>query len=90
MDLVNTRLQTQAVLRSSTVLAANLTAVAGADLSARPQYAGPIDAAVQIVEQGGPGALMQGAGVRCLHYAPSALIFFFVYEAIKRQVVLGR
>eukprot|EP00962_Isochrysis_galbana_P025736 scaffold7962_cov144-Isochrysis_galbana.AAC.1 len=76
LDLVNTRLQTQRVL-TVPGSAANLTGVA--------------DALVRITsEEGGPGALMRGAGLRMAMYAPSALVFFFVYEGVKRRVLSGR
>ena len=78
MDVVNTRLQTQAIFGSSSLT--NLTAATA--------YVGPIDAAVQIARQGGLHALMQGADVRCVLYAPSAIVFFAVYENIKRHLRL--
>ena len=76
MDLVNTRMQTQAVdisaLREGVNVASN--------------FSGLFDAAVRIVrEEGGPQALMRGAGLRTAMYAPSALVFFFVYGWIKRM-----
>ena len=76
MDLVNTRLQTQAVggLREGTV-ASNFTS--------------PLDAAVRIVrEEGGAPALFRGGGLRVAQYAPSALIFFWVYSWVKRAANL--
>jgi hypothetical protein len=52
---------------------------------------GVADALVRItMEEGGPAALMRGAGLRVAMYAPSALVFFFVYESVKRRVLLGR
>ena len=73
LDLVNTRLQTQAMSASlSTAQATNFTGVA--------------DALVTIWRnEGGPNALMRGAGVRVLQYAPSALVFFSVYSFIQRR-----
>lgn len=75
IDLVNTRLQTQAM------------SAAVAPLSTS-NFTGVGDALVRIMqEEGGPAALMQGAGVRAIHYAPSAVIFFLVYEAVKKQAL---
>ena len=69
-DLVNTRLQTQAVHGSGS----NITGV--------------VDTFTSIVDaEGGPPALMQGAGLRMAQYTPSALVFFFVYDAIKRLLL---
>ena len=66
LDLVNTRLQTQA------------TGYGAAALSG--EYASVGDALVRIMrEEGGAMALLQGAGFRMLQYAPSAVVFFFVY-----------
>eukprot|EP00967_Tisochrysis_lutea_P070591 scaffold93244_cov44-Tisochrysis_lutea.AAC.3 len=73
LDLINTRLQTQRIL-TVPGSAANLTGVA--------------DALVRVAgEEGGFGALMRGANLRMATYAPSALIFFFVYEGIKRRML---
>ena len=48
-------------------------------------FTGPLDAAVRIArEEGGAAALMRGAGLRAASYAPSSLVFFFVYGYIKR------
>ena len=74
MDLVNTRLQTQAV---------------GADLvtdgAVATNFSGPIDCLVQVARvEGGVPALFQGARIRVAQYAPSALVFFWVYSWIKR------
>jgi len=75
LDLVNTRLQTQCVLTVPGA-AANLTGVA--------------DALVRVAsEEGGPAALMRGAGLRMAMFAPSALVFFFVYEGVKRRLSAG-
>lgn len=72
LDLVNTRLQTQAISASLTGTSTNFTGVA--------------DALVTIWrDEGGPLALMRSAGIRMLQYAPSALVFFVVYGAIKRR-----
>ena len=50
-----------------------------------PRPCATSQAAVRIMrEEGGPQALMRGAGLRAATYAPSALIFFFVYGWIKR------
>ena len=84
MDVVNTRLQTQDVLDTSALRNASGLAIIGAPDCTR--YAGPLDATVKLVEQDGPVALLQGAGVRCAQYAPAALIFFVVFEAIKRYL----
>ena len=78
MDLVNTRLQTQAMSGS----------LARTDSAALTNFTGVGDAFVTIWrDEGGPAGLMQGAGVRVLQYAPSALVFFAVYSAIKRAAV---
>ena len=37
-------------------------------------------------EEGGVETLMQGAGLRVAQYAPSALLFFFVYETVKSRL----
>lgn len=73
LDLVNTRLQTQTMSASlSTAAATNFTGVT--------------DALVTIWrDEGGPNALMRGAGVRVLQYAPSALVFFSVYSFMQRR-----
>uniref|UniRef100_A0A6T7K4K6 Mitochondrial carrier protein n=1 Tax=Coccolithus braarudii TaxID=221442 RepID=A0A6T7K4K6_9EUKA len=69
LDLVNTRLQTQAVR---------------AVQHGGPQYAGVCDALVRIAaEEGGPSALMQGSLVRVAQYAPASIIFFMCYQAVK-------
>lgn len=78
MDLVNTRLQTQAMSGS----------LARADGTVATNFSGIGDAFVTIWrEEGGPAALMQGAGVRVAQYAPSACVFFVVYSAIKRSAI---
>ena len=40
-------------------------------------------ALLTIVREEGATALMRGAGARVAQYAPSAIVFFIVYEAIK-------
>ena len=75
MDLINTRLQTQAI--SGAIIGANCST----------SFAGPVDALTTIFADEGPAALMTGAGTRVAQYAPSALVFFWVYEAIKRHAV---
>jgi solute carrier family 25 S-adenosylmethionine transporter 26 len=73
LDLVNTRLQTQAMSASLADVASNFTGVG--------------DALVTILaEEGGPPALFRGAGLRAVQYAPSALVFFYVYGWVKRAV----
>ena len=58
-------------------------AVAGA-----PRYTGIGDAVVRIVrEEGGVGALFRGALPRMLQYSPSAMLFFAVFEAVKRRLL---
>jgi len=81
LDLVNTRLQTQAMLAADES--------GGADGRDVTLYAGPVDALSTILAQGGVPELMQGAGVRVVQYAPSAVVFFVVYEAIKRRLSTG-
>jgi len=80
LDLINTRMQTQAMSAPATT---------GDEDGNAALYAGPVDAFIGILEQGGPSALMQGAGVRMAQYAPSAVVFFVVYEAIKRHLALA-
>lgn len=75
LDVVNTQLQTQAI--SGPLLGINRST----------GFAGPVDALTTLVDEGGPLVLMRGAGVRVAQYAPSALIFFVVYEAIKRRLL---
>lgn len=71
LDLVNTRLQTQAV---------------GGASSWGARYTGVGDALVRIVrEDGGAPALFRSAGVRMAQYAPAAVVFFVVYEAVKAR-----
>ena len=75
LDLVNTRLQTQRIFTASGA-AANLSSV--------------VDAISRVAaEEGGPTALMRGAGLRAAQYAPSGLLFFCVYEAVKRRAASG-
>mmetsp|Transcript_5807 Transcript_5807/g.17458 ORF Transcript_5807/g.17458 Transcript_5807/m.17458 type:complete len:280 (+) Transcript_5807:52-891(+) len=75
LDLVNTRLQTQRIFTASGA-AANLSGV--------------VDAISRVAaEEGGPTALMRGAGLRAAQYAPSGLLFFCVYEAVKRRAASG-
>lgn len=75
LDLVNTRLQTQRIFTASGA-AANLSGV--------------VDAISRVAaEEGGPTALMRGAGLRAAQYAPSGLLFFCVYEAVKRRAARG-
>ena len=58
-------------------------AVAGA-----PRYTGIGDAVVRIVrEEGGVGALFRGALPRVLQYSPSAMLFFAVFEGVKRRLL---
>lgn len=73
LDLVNTRMQTQAVLARAA--------------GARP-YAGVGQAIRRIVaEEGGAAALWQGAAPRVANYAPSAVVFFVVYEHLRRSLL---
>ena len=79
MDLVNTRLQTQALEGSS------LSNLREGGLVVASNFSGPMDAAVRIVrEEGGPPALWRGAGLRVAQFGPSACVFFFVYSFVKR------
>lgn len=82
MDLVNTRLQTQAVRSSAQ---SDHLPLYPKEASAAEPYKGFVDALTRIVrEEGGAGALLQGARFRVPQYAASALVFFYVYEFIKR------
>ncbi len=75
LDLANTRLQTQ-------------TSHAGFD--GGPQYTGVMDALSGIAaDEGGPAALMQGARTRVTQYALAGLLFFSVYDGIKRRLLLA-
>ena len=38
-------------------------------------------------EEGGVGALFRGALPRMLQYSPSAMLFFAVFEAVKRRLL---
>ncbi|KAL1515676.1 hypothetical protein AB1Y20_002293 [Prymnesium parvum] len=72
IDLINTRLQTQ--MLNATVVdrtASNFTGIA--------------DAFLRIVKEEGAGSLMNGANARMAQYAHSGIIFFLIYEAVKRQ-----
>ena len=70
LDLVNTRLQTQAARPGASA------------------YAGVTDAIATIAEEeGGAGALMQGALARVAQYGPASLIFFVCCEAVKRRLL---
>ena len=48
-------------------------------------FTGVGDALQTILSEEGPAALMRGAGARVVHYAPSAIVFFLVYEAVKAR-----
>jgi solute carrier family 25 S-adenosylmethionine transporter 26 len=74
LDVVNTRLQTQPLSSSAAA-------------STEP-FLGPMDAFARISREEGAAALMRGAGVRVVQYAPSALIFFSIYSASKRLLLL--
>ena len=76
LDVINTHLQTQAVSASLIGAAQNVTLCSN-----------PVDALSVILDRGGPAALMRGAPVRMAQYAPSAIIFFVVYEAVRRQLI---
>ena len=45
-----------------------------------------LDAAVTIARDEGPLSLFRGAFFRVALYAPSAVVFFFVYDAVKRSL----
>ena len=55
-------------------------------LAQGPRYSNPLDAAVTIARDEGPLSLFRGAFFRVALYAPSAVVFFFVYDAVKRSL----
>mmetsp|Transcript_51984 Transcript_51984/g.104267 ORF Transcript_51984/g.104267 Transcript_51984/m.104267 type:complete len:301 (+) Transcript_51984:154-1056(+) len=77
IDVVNTRLQTQAVLSKD-------PGVSGA--ANQTLYRGPVNAVRAMICDEGPAAFWRGAGVRAAGYAPSALVFFSVYGFVIRAV----
>ena len=79
MDLVNTRLQTQAVGALSTP----------SDVALASSFNGPLECLMEVARvEGGVPALFRGAEMRVAQYAPSALIFFYVYGWVKRAAGL--
>jgi len=57
-------------------------------MAGAPRYSGIADAVARIVrEEGGVGALFRGALPRVLQYAPSAMLFFAVFEGVKRRLL---
>jgi hypothetical protein len=74
IDVVNTRLQTQAVLSSG------LAEEGGA------LYRGPVDAVRRMLHEEGAGAFWRGGGARAAGYAPSALVFFAVYGSMRQWI----
>lgn len=75
LDVVNTRLQTQAM---------------SASLGVATNFTGVGDAFATIWrEEGGPVALMRGAGARVAQYTPSAVVFFAVYQHVKRRALFA-
>ena len=78
LDVVNTRLQTQTVLyRGVKESTAEVDAL----------YRGPIHAARTMVRLEGPWAFWRGVTPRAAGYAPSALVFFAVYGAVKKALM---
>jgi len=73
IDLINTRLQVAGALASD---------------EKSPRYAGVADALVRIVREEGYGALFRGCVPRVLQYMPSAMLFFTVFEFVKRRLLL--
>ena len=55
-------------------------------LAQGPRYSNPLDAAATIARDEGPLSLFRGAFFRVALYAPSAVVFFFVYDAVKRSL----
>lgn len=76
IDVVNTRMQTQAVMQRS-----------GSGDAGRPGrlYAGPLDAVRTMLLQEGPSAFWRGVVPRTAGYAPSSLVFFWVYRAVNAR-----
>jgi hypothetical protein len=71
IDVVNTRLQTQAVLSGAK------------DGATRHKlYNGPVDAVLTMLQEEGWGCFWRGSLPRAASYAPSALVFFAIYDAL--------
>ena len=70
IDVVNTRMQTQAVTER------------GKGDKNRHLYAGPLDAVRTMLLREGPSSFWRGVVPRTAGYAPSALVFFWIYRAV--------
>ena len=85
IDVVNTRLQTQAVVVNAGGGGESSTCSGAADLEERI-YSGPIDAARSMALDEGLGSFWRGSFPRAVSYAPSALIFFSVFGGTRQYL----
>ena len=79
IDVVNTRMQTQAVMQRSS------SGNSSSGGESRRLYTGPLDAVRTMLLQEGPSAFWRGVIPRTAGYAPSSLVFFWVYRAVNAR-----